>query len=160
MTRPLTLALAAFAAVALGAMPETAETPASHEHGQRQLIVVDAEKVQPSETHVSRDAVLVFENHAVHPIQLRFVSPADAAERVRCRFVHRGPAGPAEEQVPWALFGVDAGRLQATIPPGRYASLCSLQPGTYDFVAARLAPKSNRPPAETIHADKGQIVVD
>ena len=40
-------------------------------------------------------------------------------------------------QAPWQLFTWTDGKLRATIPPGRFASVCSLQEGSYAYVASR-----------------------
>lgn len=49
-------------------------------------------------------------------------------------------------------------RLTATIPPGRFASVCLLAPGQYTFVARRAAPATGTPPAATLGV-KGTITV-
>jgi len=134
------------------------ETPEAHSHLKRTVIQLDAERLQPPSATVERDGVLVFENFAVNPIVVRFIEPADAAQKVRCHFVRQKGR---IEGAPWLLFSLDAGKLSATIPPGRFASLCSLDPGTYTYVAEvqRLKTQSPSAAGSCVGSEKGQIVV-
>jgi hypothetical protein len=78
---------------------------------------------------------LVFENHSVHPITVTFTEPADLPQKIRCGLIRKSANEKA--QAPWQLFMWKDGKLAATIPPGRFASVCSLQQGSYAFVASR-----------------------
>src|SRR5262245_6958918 len=102
------LATLMMASASWGAQEESLE---SHEHGARTTIVLDVDNIQPSETKAERNTVLVFENHSVHAITLRFVEPANAVEKVHCHFIRRNEAEAAK--APWELFGLQAGHLAA-----------------------------------------------
>jgi len=66
------------------------------------------------------------------------VEPEDQREKVRCHLVDRTIARP--DQTPRLVLDWGAGqRLMAIIPPGRFASACSLAPGRYAFVARRVS---------------------
>jgi len=71
-------------------------------------------------------------------MRLVFVEPEDQREKVRCQLVDRTIARPG--QTPRLVLDWGAGqRLTAIIPPGRFASACSLAPGRYAFVARRVS---------------------
>jgi hypothetical protein len=152
---PIMLACLALAATAPAADDES---PEAHSRLKRTVIQLDAERVQPSTATADRDGVIVFENFAVNPITIRFVEPDDAAQKVKCHFVRQKER---VEGAPWLLFGLEGGKLSATIPPGRFASLCSLAPGTYTYVADVQRLKTNAPSAAGtgVGSEKGQIVV-
>lgn len=114
-------------------------------------MVVDAERLYPTTLRISPGDALVFENHTVRPITVSVAGPDDLAERVRCGLIRRRATDP--EQAPWLLFTWNDRRLSATIPPGRLASICSLQRGRYDFLAAHVGP-----PGEPLGT--AQIVVE
>ena len=133
------------------------ETVETHGGGPKTVIVLDNDHVQPSESTLEPHGLLVFENHSVHPIVLQFVEPKDTARRIHCHFVRRSKGKQAGKQ-PWALFTLTGDKLQATIPPGRYASLCSLDPGAYAFTAAPLR-LTNAPAPRSLLPEKAQIVV-
>jgi hypothetical protein len=150
-------ALLAALVLGLAVPPSPAEETAErHATGTPRVIVLDAERIAPGELSMQPREVLVFENQSVHAITVRFVSPADAVERIRCRFVRDRP----EPSPPWMLFRTADGALEATIPPGRHASLCSFAPGTYTYTAERLIPKTRSPLGRGgLLPEKGQIVV-
>ena len=71
-------------------------------------------------------------------MRLVFVEPEDQREKVRCHLVDRTIARP--DQTPRLVLDWGAGqRLTAIIPPGRFASACSLAPWRYAFVARRVS---------------------
>jgi hypothetical protein len=151
------LTVAVLVAPAVGRTAE--ETLAAHEHAASTTIVLDTDKIQPSAVTADRHNVLVFENHSVHPMTLRFVEPDDAAEKIHCHFVRHG-AGEKPE-APWELFGLQGGKLVATIPPGKVASVCSFDPGTYAFVAEPLRAKTGGGEGQGggVLSEKGQITI-
>jgi hypothetical protein len=98
-------------------------------------IVLDNERIQPSALDMTPQDALVFENHSVHPIKVTFTEPSDLAEKIRCGLVRKSEK--EKSRAPWQLFTWNDGKLTATIPPGRFASVCSLQRGSYTFLASR-----------------------
>ena len=44
--------------------------------------MLDNERIQPSQATIEKDGILVFENHSVHPMLVRFIDPPDAAQRI------------------------------------------------------------------------------
>ena len=152
MTRsPFRLTLALL--VALGAAPALAEHEAADAHakGTTQTIILDGTDVRPSTTTMSHTDVISFLNYSTHPVQVTFTEPADLEKKIRCGLVHGKEKGaPA---APWALFTWQDGKLVGNVPPGRFASVCSLEPGTYTFVATIVGHGSRS------EVPKGQIVV-
>ena len=133
-----------------------ASTEPLEAHAQYPLktIVLDPTRIAPAELSLAVGDVLVFENHDVHALRVTFVAPDDAAAHVRCGLVRATPSEP--EQAPWLLFAHDGGKLAATIPPGRVASLCSLQKGTYVFVVDGVEPE----PGAAVSRRTGRIRVE
>ena len=79
-------------------------------------------------------------------VVLVFVEPRDQADKIRCRMSGAEVADPSQAR--WLRFGWSLGqRLTATIPPGRFASVCSLAPGQYAFVARQVSGYLPRPDA-------------
>ena len=144
------------AAPALAASED--ETVESHSGLPQTVIVLDSAVVRPSEVTLEQQGALVFENHSVYAMLVHFIEPKDAAEKIHCHFVRRAK-GQKAPSAPWLLFGIDAGKVAATIPPGRFASLCSFTPGTYAFTAEPVR-ISNAPVGRgRVLPEKGQIVV-
>ena len=109
-------------------------------------MLVDGELISPSALTMSRDDVLEFENYSGHAMLLVFVEPRDQADKIRCRMSGAEVADPSRAR--WLRFGWSLGqRLTATIPPGRFASVCSLAPGQYAFVARQVSGYLPRPDA-------------
>jgi len=103
----------------------------------RKVIMRDNERITPSALMMNRGDVLEFENHSGQFMRLVFVEPRDQADKIRCYPIDHTTARP--DQAPWLLFDWGPGRrLTATIPPGKFASACSLAPGQYAFVARRV----------------------
>ena len=122
----------------------------------RRIVMRDADLVSPSALTMSRNEVLEFENDSGQFMRLVFVEPQDQADKIRCYPTDHTIARP--DQMPRMLFDWGPGRqLTATIPPGKFASACSLVPGRYAFVATRLS----RDPrgAEYSFGTKGTITV-
>jgi len=122
----------------------------------RKIIMRDAELISPSALTMNHDDVLEFENDSGEFMRLVFVEPRDQADKIRCYPIDHTIARP--DQAPWLLFDWGPGRkLTATIPPGKFASACSLVPGQYAFVTRRIS----RDPrgAEDSLGTKGTITV-
>jgi hypothetical protein len=133
------------------------ETPATHAAHPTRTIVLDQDSIRPDRLTLKPSELLVFENHSLHPTTVTFMQPKDVREKIRCRLLE--PHGD-EARAAWMLFEWEEGRLRALIPPGRFASLCSLAPGTYTFTAARQGALRPGPPEAASLPAKGVIVVE
>jgi hypothetical protein len=132
-----------------------AEDPAGHGAHPTQTVVLTKDDVRPARATMNKGDVLVFENHSFYPMGLTFTDPADLKERIRCGLL--SPTAEDTRKAPWLLFSWRDGKLAATMPPGRFAGICSLSPGTYTFLTkiegdVEAAPGGNLP-------NKGEIVV-
>ena len=127
--RRLVLALSAV----LAAGPALAEHESADAHGKGAMhtIVLEQRDVRPSTTKMNHGDVLSFMNLSIAPIQVTFTEPKDLAKHIRCGLV-RGKGDDAAA-APWALFSWQGEKLVATVPPGQFASVCSLEPGKYTF---------------------------
>ena len=125
------------AAVASG-MASASEELEGRVRTARKIVMHDDDLISPSALTMNRDDVLEFENDSGKFMRLVFVEPEDQREKVRCQLVDRTIARPG--QTPRLVLDWGAGqRLTAIIPPGRFASACSLAPGRYVFVARRVS---------------------
>jgi len=146
-------------ALAAGGAPARSESEAldAHTHHPMRTIVLDNEHVQPSTLNMAPGDALVFENHALHAIEVTFTEPENVREKIRCGLVR--PKAETEGQAPWLLFGWADGKLRATIPPGRFASVCSLQPGSYAYLAVAKTAAVREQGSGGGTPEKGQILV-
>lgn len=104
----------------------------------RKLIMRDDELISPSALTMSHDDVLELDNESSRLMKLIFVEPQDQTDKIRCFPIDHTIARPYE--APGLLFDWGPGRrLTATMPPGKFASACSLAPGQYTFVAKRVS---------------------
>ena len=126
----------------------------AHTQYPLKTIVLDATRLTPSEMTAAVGDALVFENHSVRSVRVTFVAPDDAADHVRCGLVRHAGEPPS---APWLLFAREQGKLTATIPPGRFASVCSLQKGTYAYVV--MAVEAAPPGGSAVGPGTGRIVV-
>ncbi len=99
---------------------------------------------------------LVFENYSVRPMRITFTEQADLRERIRCGLVKQKEAEKAQAP-PQQLFAWSDGKLVGTIPPGRFASVCSFREGPYTFVTARLGVEA-RPAGGGGLPAKGEVI--
>jgi hypothetical protein len=106
------------------------ETPAAHAKHDTHTIVLDGNDVRPSRTTIDAAGGITFLNYSTHPARVTFTDP-DIVKKIRCGLV-RGKEGDAPS-APWALFAWQDGKLVGNVPPGQFASVCSFQPGTYEF---------------------------
>ena len=141
----------ALALLVVATVAVAAEGP--HASPTQRVVIIDNERIQPSALTMKADDVLVFENHSVHPIRVTFTDPAKSAEMVRCGLLNE----PADKRPPWGLFDASDGKLTGVVPPGRFASLCALQPGSYAFTAERLDAQGH---ADEELPTKGQVKVE
>ena len=122
----------------------------------RKIVIRDDELISSSTLTMSQRDVLEFENDSGQFMRLIFVEPKDPTDKIRCYPIDLAIARP--DETPWRFFDWGPGRrLTATIPPGTFASACSLAPGQYAFVATRIS----RDPrgAEDSLGTKGTITV-
>jgi hypothetical protein len=148
----LALVLAVTSEVASASEGVSSGVPAT-----RKIVVLNDAVVRPSALTMEKDDVLEFENASGQVMTLVFVEPTDQETKIRCYLTDHTIARP--DQSPWLLFSWGPGRhLTATIPPGRFASQCSLAPGRYAFVTRHV----ERDPrgAEASLGTKGTITVE
>ena len=119
-------------------------------------IVVRDDLISPSALTMNRNEALEFENDSGKSMKLVFVQPRDQTDRIRCYPIDHTIVQPS--QAPWMLFDWGPGqRLTATIPPGKFASVCSLLPGQYVFVTTRVSRDARG--ADSSLGTKGTITV-
>jgi hypothetical protein len=122
----------------------------------RKIVMQNDDRITPSALTMNRTDVLEFENDSGQFMRLVFVEPPDQAEKIRCYLTDHTIARP--DQMPWLLFDWGPGRrLTATIPPGKFASACSLAPGQYAFVTKRVSRDARAVPDSL--GTKGTIAV-
>lgn len=144
-------------ALGLGVARAESEPLEAHSHRPMKTVVLDNERIVPSTLDMGTGDVLVFENHSLRPMRLTFTAPEDLQEKIRCGLLRHGPDD--EARAPWLLFAWDDGQLTATIPPGRFASICSLQKGSYTFLTASIGIEPRQTGSGGGTPEKGQIVV-
>jgi len=122
----------------------------------RTIVMQDEDRVTPATLRMNRTDVLEFENDSGHIMRIVFVDPPDQADKIRCYLTDHTTARP--DQMPWLVFDWGPGRrLTATIPPGKFASACSLASGQYAFVTSRVT-RDRRDVLEAL-GTKGTITV-
>ena len=123
----------------------------------RTIVLQGEDRLTPSTLTMTAGDVLEFENDSGELMRLIFVEPPDQDDSINCYLADHTIARP--DQVPWLLF--DRGprrRLTATIPPGKFPSVCSLAPGQYTFVTVPV-PRDPRDVLESLGI-KGTITVE
>jgi plastocyanin len=147
-----------FALLIAAGMPARAEHEGPGEHAKHatHTITLDGIDVRPSAVTMDHGDVVGFENYSTHPVQVTFTDPADLQSKIRCGLVH-GTAGAPPE--PWSVFTWKNGKLTGNIPPGRFASVCSLEPGTYSYTATIISSGARGGGTPGTLEPKGQIVV-
>jgi hypothetical protein len=151
----------AMIAIALGLATPLAragrEDPAAHTKQTMRTIILDNEDVKPARLTLAKGEVLEFENHSLHPMQITFTEPADLPQKIRCGTIRA--TEDERSEAPWQLFAWRDGKLVGVIPPGRFASVCSFQEGTYTFLVARQGVAVRGEGAGGDLPEKGEIVV-
>jgi hypothetical protein len=157
-TRHLALALTILAGLAIG--PALSESPGpighSHDTGVKHTVVLDGDDVRPASLEMKHDDTVSFVNQSTDPVKLTFVEPKDLEAKIRCGLV-RGKDKIADAPA-WALFTWQDGKLVANVPPGQFASLCSLAAGSYAFTAEKIG-QSAPASGSAVLPKKGQITV-
>ena len=125
--------------LALASAPALAEHEdgKAHDHGPKKTIVLDNHDIRPSALEMNHGDVLAFENHSTHPMRLTFTDPKDLIDKIRCSAI-RNAKDKGTPSAPWALFMWNDGKLSADVPPGQFASVCSLAAGHYAFSATSI----------------------
>lgn len=157
MIRRRVLTLAVLLAFAAGLAIAVEEAPDGHAKAPQKTILLDTDRIQPSKLVMDKGDVLVFQNQSVHPITVSFLEPNDVMEKIHCHLITHGSKGTPP--APWLLFREFRGKVSATIPPGRFASVCSLDPATYTFVAQREGAGTGPGGRSGVLQQKGEIVV-
>ena len=149
----LPLALALTLAVAPLALAEH-EALEAHARGTTKTVTLDNQDVHPSSLQMQHGDVISFLNYSTHPVRVTFTDPKDLEKRIRCGLVHAAKTAPA---APWALFTWEDGKLVGNVPPGQFASVCSLEPGAYSFTAEIIGVKTSE--GSSLLPHKGNIEV-
>jgi hypothetical protein len=148
--------IALLLALGAGRTHAAQEDAAGHSKHPMHTVVLDNEDVRPSTTTMDKGDVIVFENQSTHPIKITFTEPADQQEKIRCGLVREKPTEKA--RAPWQLFFWENGKLAGTIPPGRFASVCSLDEGHYTFLTVRQGVRVQAGGGGTL-PEKAEIIV-
>jgi len=99
----------------------------------RTIVLQGEDQITPSALTMAAGDVLEFENDSGELMRLIFEEPPEQDDSIQCYLADHTIARP--DQTPWVLFDRGPGRrLTATIPPGKFPSVCSLAPGQYTFV--------------------------
>jgi hypothetical protein len=153
---PRTVALACTLLALAAAVPAPAdEEIGGHARHAQKLVILDAERIMPSDLKMDEGDVIVFQNQSAEPIIVTFVDPKNVADKIRCALVRK--SDDEQPRAPWLLFQKRGDQIAATIPPGRFASMCSLTPGAYSFTAQRSRVKTSD--AGGVLQEKGLITV-
>jgi len=142
--------------VAPGVTSAVEEPIDAHTQHPLKSVIIDNDRIEPSSLDMGTGDAVVFENHSTRPIAVNFIEPADLRDRIRCGLIRQ--EAKERSRAPWQLFSWNDGKLSATIPPGRFADVCSLKPGTYAFTVAPLGAGVN-PASGGKLPEKGQITV-
>ena len=106
----------------------------AHDHGPKKTIILDNDDIRPSSLEMAAGDVLSFTNQSTQPMRVVFTDPKDLVDKVRCGAI-RNAKDKGTPSAPWALFMWNDGKLSADVPPGQFASVCSLTAGHYAFTA-------------------------
>ena len=145
--------------LAMGSLPARAEheSPDAHAKATTQTVTLDGNDIRPSSFTMDHSDVISFVNYSTHPVEVTFTEPSDLEKRIRCGLVHG--TEKSAPSAPWALFSWQRGTLVGNVPPGRFASVCSLEPGTYAFTATIIGRNSPGSPTGSVLPAKGQLIV-
>ena len=144
--------------LALASAPALAEHegPGAHAHGPKKTITLDNDDIRPSSLEMDHSDIVTFENQSTHPMRVVFTEPKDLIDKIRCSAIRNAKDG-GTPSAPWALFVWNDGKLAADVPPGQFASICSLAAGHYAFTADSIG---NDPGSQSgVLSEKGQIDV-
>ncbi len=110
--------------------------------GAEKTIVLGATRLDPDNLTMASTDVLAFISTAFEPLQLEFTQPSSQAGKISCRVADPKSLKPGETRL--ATFSLNAeGHFSATVPPGRFLSVCTLAPGPYTYVVHKLSAPSD-----------------
>jgi hypothetical protein len=160
-TRSICISLTLLLALSSRSVLAEHESPDAHKHGDTKTVTLDNKDIRPSDLKMRRGDVLSFVNSSTHPMHVEFTEPEGMADKIRCGLVRDAKAKGAPA-APWALFTWSDGKLAGQIPPGKFASVCSLAPGHYAYTIQRIghAAGTSGPGPKGLLPDKGQIDVE
>lgn len=153
-TVPIVVAVALALPLAFARADE--ETLESHTRTAPRTIVLDNGKIQPASLDMTAADAIDFENHATQAMVVTFTDPPDMQDKIRCHLIRRTAA--EKGRAAWQLFTWNNDKLSATIPPGRFASICSLTPGSYAYTVTRQGVAVQQSTSGVL-PQKGQITV-
>jgi hypothetical protein len=154
-TSSVRLALALLVAVGVGSAVAEHEELDAHAKATTRTVTLDGTDIRPSTTTMDHADVVSFVNYSTHPVRVTFTEPSDLEKKIRCGLVHGKAKGAPS--APWAIFTWEGGRLVGNVPPGQFASVCSLDPGTYAFTTEIIGQRTRDAGGEL--PAKGQIEV-
>jgi hypothetical protein len=126
-----------------------------HSKKPHKTITIGKDVILPSRTEMEAGDVVEFKNMWSGVLSVIFTAPKDVTAKIRCGLIS-GKPDPEAKVPPWDLFQPTVEGLSASIPPGRFASLCSLAPGNYDFIVQDLYETGDE---EGVLPNKGTIIV-
>jgi len=104
----------------------------------QKTIVLGVTRIEPDNFTVGSTDVIAFTSTASDPLQVEFIKPTSQAGKINCRVADPKSLKPGEMR--WAAFSPNGeGHFAATVPPGRFPSVCTLAPGSYTYVVHRLS---------------------
>ena len=155
-TSSIRIALALLVAVGVGSAVAENEDLDAHAKANTRTVTLDGTDVRPSTTTMNHSDVVSFLNYSTHPIRVTFTEPSDLEKKIRCGLVHGQEKG--SRATPWAIFTWQGGKLVGNVPPGQFASVCSLDPGTYTFITESVGPRTRD--VAGVLPTKGRIEVE
>jgi plastocyanin len=154
-TASVRLAFAFVLTMGIGLALAEHEDSDAHAKATTRTITLDGNDIRPSTLTMDHGDVVSFVNYSTNPVQVTFTEPSDLEKKIRCGLVHGQEKGaPA---APWALFTFKDGKLVGNVPPGQFASVCSLEPGRYSFTTEIIGLRQRDP--GSVLPTKGQIEV-
>jgi hypothetical protein len=156
-TSSLRLALALLVAVGVGSAVAENEDLDAHARANTRTVTLDGIDVRPSNITMDHGDVVSFLNYSARPIRVTFTEPSDLMNKIRCGLVH----GQEKDSpsAPWAIFTWQDGKLVGNVPPGQFASVCSLAPGTYTFTTEMVGQRTRDAAGAGVLPPKGRIEV-
>jgi len=126
-----------------------------HAKSPHKTIIIGKDVILPTKTIMSAGDVVEFKNMWSGVLEVTFTEPKDVSAKIHCGLIS-GKPDPEAKDPPWDLFQPNAEGLAASIPPGRFASLCHLDPGEYSFIVEEMAFAGDE---EGVLPNKGTISV-
>jgi hypothetical protein len=117
------------------AVPSGPETEESHADRPNRVVTITATRLVPQELHMGTGDVLAFHNLSNTTMQLTFIEPKYMGRHTTCTQVKR--VSPTEAVARGAVFQLQGDEVTATLLPGTFVGVCSLQPGVYVYTAQR-----------------------